>query len=478
MNKFNLIDEPWIPVIGAGLVSLRDVFLREDILELGGNPAQKISVFKLLISIAQAAWTPATEDEWSDMDAKRMAELSLQYLEKWHDSFWLYGEKPFLQMPQVKGAKKIDINQLSPETASNNRVIISNCQINRTFTSAEIALLLITDQGFGLGGKKGDSKIILSKGYEKKTDSPGPHLGMNGYMHSFVMADSLIESVFLNIISKEKLSLPLKFGRPTWEQMPSGEDCDISREMKESLQGHLVPLGRFCFLIENEVHYTGGIVYKHSPICFDISLSEEKVKEDVYKLSVVDPSKVVWKNLTALLTFINSSSSKGGQCLSIKIGLERALAKFSAFKIWSGGLKVTFNSGEQYVTGLDDYVESCLTVDPGVVGEIWFQEFIKITQDLKKYSDVLVKSIEKYFSTLVKDCKNNKAFINGKIAAAKQYYWQLTQNKVQQFISEPLKLQMHLKQCVFEVYDLSCPNSSAKELASWVKNKPKLSLNK
>lgn len=40
-NRFNLVDEPWIPVAGKGLVSLADVFSNPNLSALGGNPIQK-----------------------------------------------------------------------------------------------------------------------------------------------------------------------------------------------------------------------------------------------------------------------------------------------------------------------------------------------------------------------------------------------------------------------------------------------------
>ena len=40
-NRFNLIDEPWIPVADVGRVSLAQMFGNPDYRALGGNPVQK-----------------------------------------------------------------------------------------------------------------------------------------------------------------------------------------------------------------------------------------------------------------------------------------------------------------------------------------------------------------------------------------------------------------------------------------------------
>jgi hypothetical protein len=66
-NRFNLVEEPWIPVTGEGLVSLRRVFSDGKLRAFGGNPVQKIALLKLLLAIAQSASTPENDEEWERM---------------------------------------------------------------------------------------------------------------------------------------------------------------------------------------------------------------------------------------------------------------------------------------------------------------------------------------------------------------------------------------------------------------------------
>ena len=42
-NRFNLIDEPWIPIVDIGNVSLKQLFTHPEYRALGGNPIQKIA---------------------------------------------------------------------------------------------------------------------------------------------------------------------------------------------------------------------------------------------------------------------------------------------------------------------------------------------------------------------------------------------------------------------------------------------------
>ena len=84
-NRFNLIDEPWIPVVGKGKVGLRQIFADESIAALGGNPVEKIAVFKLLLAIAQSAITPKDESEWKSLGVNGLQKRVSDYLDKYYD---------------------------------------------------------------------------------------------------------------------------------------------------------------------------------------------------------------------------------------------------------------------------------------------------------------------------------------------------------------------------------------------------------
>jgi CRISPR system Cascade subunit CasA len=62
-SSFNLVESPWIPLSGKGLVSLSDIFEAKENNSMSGNPVLKIATYKLLFAIAQSAFTPKDEDE-------------------------------------------------------------------------------------------------------------------------------------------------------------------------------------------------------------------------------------------------------------------------------------------------------------------------------------------------------------------------------------------------------------------------------
>ncbi len=124
-NRFNLIDEPWIPVADMGRVSLREIFANPNLRALGGNPVERIALTKLLLAIAQAAVTPEDDQQWSNMGPTGMSHGCLAYLEKWHDRFWLYGERPFLQFPVLKGTRLLSYGAVLPEVATGNTTVLT-----------------------------------------------------------------------------------------------------------------------------------------------------------------------------------------------------------------------------------------------------------------------------------------------------------------------------------------------------------------
>ena len=142
-KRFNLIDEPWLPVADKGRVSLRRIFTDADCRALGGNPVEKIALMKLLLAIAQAAATPEDETAWGALGAQRLAEKCLTYLDQWHDRFDLYGDKPFLQMPAIAAAEIKSFGTVLPQVATGNTTVLNGGQVERLLSDADKAVLLV-----------------------------------------------------------------------------------------------------------------------------------------------------------------------------------------------------------------------------------------------------------------------------------------------------------------------------------------------
>lgn len=485
-NHFNLIDEPWLPVADVGPVSLRQVFSHPEYRSLGGNPVQKIAVTKLLLAIAQVASTPADDAEWAEIGVAGVAKRCLAYLDQWHSRFWLYGEKPFLQMPAIATAEVQPFGAVLAEVATGNTTVLTQANIDKPLSEAEQALLLVCLIGFSLGGKKADNKIVLSKGYAGKskdngkpaTGKPGASLGYLGFLHSFLLGSTLQESLWLNLLTHEQINalrvLPSGLGQAPWEQMPSGESCPQAKQLQNSLMGRLLPLSRFCLLTGNGLHYSEGIAhsgYKEGLI--DPSVSVSYSGKDL-KVLWVDPEKRPWRFLTAMLSFLSQTTASGFDCLQLRGGLFRSRQLVENFGVWSGGLRVRNNAGEQFVSGADDFVESTVMLPLDAFGESWFSTLQQEMSELNGLAKILYSATLNYGKTLKADSK-------GQAGQAANLFWQQCERQFQQLVDscdnpeEVRRLRRIFGGYVRQCYNRFCPSGTARQLDAWAKNQPNLS---
>ncbi|MBN6741227.1 type I-E CRISPR-associated protein Cse1/CasA [Acidithiobacillus sp. MC6.1] len=481
-NRFNLIDEPWIPIVDAGRVSLRQLFSQPDYQALGGNSVQKIALTKLLLAISQSAYTPDDDDDWAQLGSDGLARKCLEYLENWRGRFYLYGEKPFLQMPAIKAASIQNFGAVLAEISTGNTTVLTQCQVEKRLTEADKCLLIVQLMGFGLGGKKTDNSITISPTYQGKlngkgkpsTGKPGASIGFLGYLHNFVQGTSLIDSLWLNLFTKEQIVdltiYPLGMGVAPWEQMPASENCPVAENLKSSLMGRLVPLSRFCLLAENGLHYSEGIAhlgYKGGMI--DPSISVDFTLKDP-KAVWVDPEKRPWRLLTALLSFF---AQGGFDCYQLRLTIPRAKLRLPTIGIWSGGLRVSSNAGEQFVSGSDDFVESIIHLQTGMLGDIWFANLHLEMDDLDHLSKIIYGATFNYFKTQNMETKEQAA-------QASNLFWQLCERQFQQLVDacndaeQARALRPTFARFVHKAYDTYCAKDTARQLDAWAKNRPDL----
>ncbi|MDO9579011.1 MAG: type I-E CRISPR-associated protein Cse1/CasA [Bacteroidales bacterium] len=481
-NRFNLVDEKWIPIANEGLASLADIFTQTHFTALGGNPIQKISVTKLLMAIAQAAYTPEDDDDWKRLGSKGMAVKALAYLEEKKDFFWLYGEKPFLQMPSITKAFKQSFGAVSASVATGNTTVLLQTQIERTLTEAEKALLIVELGNFALGGKKTDNSVVLSPGYTGKsndkgkpgTGKQGPALGFMGFLHNFLVGSTMLESLWLNVLTKEQIistpHLTNGVGVAPWEKMPVGEDCDKARELKTTYLGRLVPLCRFTLLADDGLHYSEGLSYPgYAQGGFDLSTGVDFSGTKARALWV-DTEKRPWRQLTSLLAFL--AKSRGFDCYQLRFGLPRARGAVHTIGVWSGGLSVSSNAGEQYASGTDDFVESEFSIETSWLGETWFLR-------LKAEMTIVEELAKNVYGCTMGFFKQQLTEGKDQAAQAGNLFWQLAEHHFQALINacgnntseamRPLFAQVALK-----AYDTYCPKDTARQLDAWAASRPRL----
>lgn len=485
-NRFNLIDEPWIPVVDTGMVSLRQIFENPGYRQLGGNPVEKIALMKLLLAIAQAASTPQDESQWCSLGAHGLALQCLEYLNKWHDRFYLFGEQPFLQVPAISAANEQSYGAVCLGVSSGNTTILSHSQIPRSIDDADKARVLITQMSMALGGKKTDNSVTLSPGYTGKVNPkgkpassrPGPAIGFMGYLHSFVVAENLLGTLWLNLLTHQQITKTNMFaqglGVAPWELMPSGEDCQAASALKSSLMGRLVPLCRFCLLTDNGLHYSEGLRhtgYKEGMV--DPTVAMNNSGKDL-KVLWANPDKRPWRELTALLSFLDHTASSGFQNLQVRVALQR-LDHAPTFAVWSGGLRVSSNAGEQYTSGTDDFVESFIWLERQILGENWFRRLKAEMDGLADLSKILYGRVSGYFAEM-------KGTGDGHAARATNLFWQLCERDFQGLVlncdageeqeQKRIDLRRRFAAHLHKAYDQTCPSTTAKQIDAWAKHRP------
>ncbi|BAW81085.1 CRISPR-associated protein Cse1 [Candidatus Nitrosoglobus terrae] len=512
-NQFNLIDEPWLPVADRGRVSLRQIFSNSEYRALGGNPVQKIALMKLLLAIAQAACTPKDEQEWKALEAAGLAQHCLAYLDKWYDRFYLYGEKPFLQMSAIEKliadrtekklataktlSKKTEAIQSGsakrfgagfyPDLPSENNTQLSQTLFHRTLSDAEKAIFLVTLMNFSFGGKRIEFDLtslagdVLKSGY---TAYAGPSLGSwNGQLHCFPLVDSILESLWFNLMTGENFQKlnpwPSGVGIPLWERMPETEKDTIAEAYKTSYQAGLVALSRFVLLKDEGVFYLDGIQYpKVKEGWTEPSLLINKSGKEI-KTKYADPEKRPWRELEAILAVNVFSSSTGFECIALKVGINRIVeSNHKIFSIWCGGIKVSSNSGDQSVKQGDDFVESQVWLHSSMLGESWFAQLQAEMSALDISAKTLYGCVMAYFKEQLVD--------GSKLAAqATQLFWQLCERDFQTLLDscnqdeknqhQRHKLRLRFASYVRQAYNRFCPNETARQLDAWAKRRPNLS---
>ena len=491
MNKsFSLVSNPWLPVVGYGEKSLYEIFSNPFPL-IGGNPIEHVSIFKLLLAIAQSAITPKDEKEWLDLTAEGLAREALKYLQFHENKFNLYGPEPFLQMPVVKGVGAKPFSVVVPEIASGNTTVLTQTQTNRVLSDAELTLNLLTLQSFALGGKKTDNSLVLTSGYKGKKASgkPGCSLEQSGLLHTYVQGENIWETLWLNLWTQEQLEtekmqtiFPFGRGQAPWEKMPQGEDCDTAKMLKGSLLGRLVPLCRFCLIENQNIHLTEGIQYSSSKEGI-VDTTASLTLGDKPKALLVNPMKRPWRELTAILSTNLSSPALSCTQLTIFNRHSRTLStadpnnQYKQVHYWSGGLRVSNKAGEQFVSGSDDYVDSSFRLSLKELTDFtWFTLFSEEINQLNQKAKRLEKCIRGYCEKMKMDTEIAKF--------GESKFWLQTETLCQNIIDccvekDLAKQKQHFKslhQKIFriseEIYSDLCPYTTSKQLMAWTKYHP------
>ncbi len=484
-KTFNLVDEKWIPTAASSeRKSLRDLFSDMSQQKLSGNPVNKIVVFRFLLSIVQASNNLPDLDAWLNLTTETMAANALAYLEKWHDRFDLFGECPFLQFPQLDGKGTVSsLGSLQVEVASGNKVVLTEWNLFHAPNLSRLSTLLLRSACYGCGGKKYDNTVILSPSHAKKsTGKSGTLLGYAGFLHSYLIADTILDSLRLNLLTDEDIRDAKVFtegkGIPFWEDMPKGEADKRALSYRKSYLGQLFPLDKFLLLRGNHIIMTDGIVYPgHKEGLVDPAI---RIVKD--KAIWVNTDKHPWRELPALLAFLEADSGSVRSPLFLCSGLDKIReAERNDIAVWVGGLSVSSNAGEQYVSGKDGYVESEFSFSAEYMQGKNYLRFKKFMQDLDEESKTLYVSVAGYFRKMNMDPDPAGKFAG----AATARFWDEMSGYAQdaldftfsgasneQYETELTERKKKWHRLVLDIYRAVCPSDTPRQLEAWVECSP------
>jgi CRISPR system Cascade subunit CasA len=480
-NRFNLVDEPWIPVAGKGLASLEGIFSDTSLSALGGNPIQKIALTKLLLAICHAAYTPEDDQDWERLGASGMAKKAKAYLNEKKDLFWLYGEKPFLQMLRIKNIILKDKKEKNkehkklghgdfPNLPNNNNTILIQSESKNDMTDAEKALFILSLMSFALAGKQCHCN-------NKKPAIVGPSLGRACYLHTYLTGQLILETLFLNLLTLENIG-DLRFltggvGIPVWEK----EQKEISNTYLEML----VPVCRYTLLSDEGIYMMEGIKYpNHKEGWAELTMAINRNGKDI-KVVQSKTEEKPWRSLTSILSF--NFDQTGYECRQLKYGMEKLnKTDFQDIRIWSGGLCVTGDQFGQKVKAEDDFVESEIQLNSQTLELTWFNKLKHEMEELEDVAGKLKFSVYKANRREIKENKEKDKRADSVSKSAETLYWQLCERKFQELVNacaetsdEDTKKIRHLfAEFVKKAYNTYCPKDTARQLDAWAANRPNL----
>lgn len=337
----NVAFDPWIPVVNLSgertLVSLCEVFTEgEKIADLAVRPHERVALMRLFLCVAHAALDgPKDYDEWLVVP-KNLPEATQKYLEHWKDSFELFHEtKPWLQVVELKRAgangKTSPVALLDFELATGNNSTLFDHQgvlEPRNTKSYRLALNLLTYQNFSSGGGSPIAQWKSTK--TKQVGNPDAPCLSQSMAHCLFRGSSLAGTVHLNLpsfktvervykafsISKKAIEIvDVDLGRPVWEFFPDspGDETDKAINATKTYIGRLVPLSRWIRLIKDtdQMYCCNGFKYDTfrdgfaSEPTAAVYVARKADKKGAVtserKVVSVNPSKALWRELSALL---------------------------------------------------------------------------------------------------------------------------------------------------------------------------------
>lgn len=216
---FNLIDQPWIPVVSQGWqrrdVSLTELFSEWNTLReiQGDNPPTTLAIYRFLFAVLHRAYQgPKDVDHWEEIQQDN-GKKAIAYLHLWHERFDLFHpDYPFMQDAAIQEKDAGEVYLASVLHGNNTSTVFCHEHqwSNAALTFPEAARLVLRLHNFDTGGRKTGA-----------TDSAAI-LPMMDAANVLVRGRNLCETVLLNLMeydpAREKPSVVTGDDSPAWER--------------------------------------------------------------------------------------------------------------------------------------------------------------------------------------------------------------------------------------------------------------------
>ncbi|MGQ9754249.1 MAG: type I-E CRISPR-associated protein Cse1/CasA [Thermaceae bacterium] len=300
-KAFNLLDEPWIPVLGNGQVQflgLKETLLRANEWEAleAASPLEEAALYRLLLAILHRALKgPKDTDDVVDLwKEERFPKEVEDYLERYRERFFLiHPEAPFFQIADLDDQKPLPWTKLVAERTSGNNPTLFDHSMDEDpppIPLAEAARHLVTHQAFALGG------LLRRMGVASGVDAPSARAAV-----FVVQGDTLFHTLLLNLVPYEP-----ERDAPIWEKPPLKAEHVREYRTKWPLSGltqvYTFPSRGVRLLPEGEgvrfIAYGPGVKPEEASFWDPMTARREKGKA-VFLLRI-KPERAFWRNWDAL----------------------------------------------------------------------------------------------------------------------------------------------------------------------------------
>lgn len=322
MASFNLVDDPWIPCIMATDQSIKELGIRQALLESNniievfhGSPTINLSIHRMLIAILHRVFGPSSLANWEKLRAAgHWDEWRLsQYLDEVHSSFDLFSDQsPIFQditlredlVQNRRGINRtVPLAKLARELASTRNATLFDHGVDDSpeeFTPAEAARLLLVDQYFALPD---------GSGYKTSPMTYGACV--------LVAGDTFFETLLFNLLpynAERPQSIPsdLSKDRPWWEYddstapgdgIPHGYLSYLTWPYRRLLLDSISkgPQGSITHVARRA---GDGIDKSWTEGVFDPMISYNRFDSTAFKSARLDEDRSLWRNSHSLLSLV------------------------------------------------------------------------------------------------------------------------------------------------------------------------------